>query len=142
MKPNPWERNFKDGNRAHKIAMEKLKDWQLKMRIDDYSQNMEKQNEGLDAGVVWEKATFDTKVRDYDSRKYGDVLIEIVSVIETQKPGWYYTSKADYIAYVWWNPKKTDLYEGYLISLQSPKLREWFERNQQQFEVKIGRAHV
>jgi len=113
--------------------MRRLQDWQLKSKVQDYSGNLEKQREGIDSRIDWEHANFDTKARDFDTRKHmppeGDIVIETMSVVESNKLGWYYTSKADFIAYVWWNPKKTDLYEGYLIALQDPRFRNWFEQN-------------
>ena len=140
MKPNPWERNLAEGQRAHEIAMDKLKSWSLRMRIEDYSRNMEKQRAGMDAAIVWDKTTFDTKARSYNTREDmcsgGDIPIEILSIIETGKAGWYFTSKADFISYVWWNPKKTDLYEGYLIALQDTKFRNFFENNIDKLRLK------
>jgi len=139
-KPNVWERNLSEGERAQKIANQRLQDWLLGIRIKDYSQNIEKQKQGVDIEIDWERANVDTKARDFNTRRFmlpgGDICIETESVREVSKLGWYYTSKADFIAYVWWNTKKTDLYEGYLIALQDPRFRNWFEQNIEKFEEK------
>ena len=136
MVPNPWERKLAEGQKAHEIAMSHLKDWLLNLKIADYTNNMEKQHQGIDSHGEFEKTDYDTKARDYKAHKYGDILIEILSVIEYGKPGWYFTSKADFIAYVWWNPLKTDLYDGYLLNIQERRFREFFIENVEKFPLK------
>jgi len=40
---------------------------------------------------------------DFKSQIYGNVIMEIVSVDRTNKPGWAYTSTCDYLLYYLWH---------------------------------------
>jgi len=91
------------------------------------------QREGIDTIVKLKEGKFDVKIRD---RKWylRDILIETVSVVEKNIPGWFYTSDADAVFYVWWNETKTDLMPiGYFIFIQNKKFREWFEKNKNKY---------
>jgi hypothetical protein len=89
----------------------------------------DEQRDGIDIVVELNNATFDVKFRDYRYYLRG-ILIETVSVVEENVPGWFYTSKADAIVYLWWDPTHTRLMPtGYYIYIQDKKLRSWFEKN-------------
>jgi len=103
---------------------------------------MDIQRKGIDSKLTFTPTNYEVKCRDYDSRRFmssgGDILLEteMTTSYGGTKRGWYYTTEADYVAYCWWNPKKTDIYEGYLIRIQDPRLRNWFEKNGDSYETK------
>ena len=73
--------------------------------------------------------------------KWNDILIETVSIIEQRKLGWFYTSKADIVPYVWENPSRTNLIDGYFVFIQNKELREWFEEYKRKHPLKKRIAH-
>jgi hypothetical protein len=79
------------------------------------------QRNGIDFKIQKEKIDFDVKCRDYGTYKYNDILIETVSVVENNKPGWLYTSKSDVVVYAWFNHNKTGFIDGYLLFLNCIK---------------------
>lgn len=94
---------------------------------------VQQQKEGVDIIVESEKAKFDVKIRDNCYYKKG-ILIEIMSVVEQEKLGWFYTSKAHAIIYAWWNKQKSNLMrEGFLILHQDSRLREWFDAKKEKY---------
>ena len=75
------------------------------------------QKNGIDA-VVNTLYNIEVKTR-YDLRYYNrDIALETVSVIETGKKGWIYTSKADFISYVWATSKEL-MPIGYIIDVEA-----------------------
>jgi len=95
----------------------------------------EEQKDGIDALVEKKSLAFDIKFRD--SRYYlKGIAIELESVVERKVPGWFYTTKADAIVYLWWNEDKTGLMPiGYYLIL-SDGFRKWFEENKSKYEEK------
>jgi hypothetical protein len=104
-----------------------------------YSKQPEIQRQGIDGLITLEKVKVETKSRSYKYHKYNDILLETISIIESNKLGWFYTTQANVVAYVWENPTSTNLYDGYLIFI-TPKLREWFKQNQHRFRTKIAKT--
>ena len=105
-----------------------LEDFIAKVNLKnfDYKLYPEIQLDGIDQIANLEKATFETKTRLAYASKYNDILLELRT---GDKNGWFYTSKADYIAYVILNEYKTDLIQGYLINIQNPRLRQFVNEN-------------
>jgi len=125
----PFEEKLKQ-RLSRFLFLQKAK--KIPYNIEDAT-TVEQQKDGIDILIESEKATFDVKVRDCQYYKRG-ILIETMSVKESQKLGWFYTSKANAVAYVWWNKQKTNLMpEGFLLLLQDKRLREWFETNKDSY---------
>lgn len=65
-----------------------------------------------------------------------DFLIETISVIEQDTPGWIFTSKADILFYGVLNERKDDWSCAWVFNLE--KLQTWFKsQNQDGFQAKI-----
>ncbi len=94
------------------------------------------QKDGIDGVIHQKTVTFDVKVRDFYSLRFQDILIETVSVVESNKPGWFYYTKSNFIVYTWKNEKGTNLKDGYFIFIQNSRLRDWFEENRSRYPVK------
>lgn len=99
----------------------------------NYADQPEIQRQGIDGIITLEKPKIETKTRDYYCHRFHDILLETKSVIENNKLGWFYTTQANIVAYVWKNPSGTNLYDGYLIFI-TPELREWFDKNKHRFK--------
>ena len=98
---------------------------------------LEEQKDGIDIIIKLKEGTFDVKFRDSKYFPPQDLLIETVSVVEQNKPGWFYTSKADAVVYLWWNESRTNLKPvGYLLFIQDPWFREWFEKHRHLYPEK------
>ena len=108
--------------------MEKISRIRLREKVRYLGENQEFQRKGIDGILYAETAKIDPKVRDYSVYKWKDILIETISVMEENKLGWFYTSEADIVAYVWENPSKTNLIDGFFIFIQNKDLKEWFEK--------------
>jgi len=90
----------------------------------------------VDVTVKLKRSSFDVKFRDNQYYLKG-ILIETVSVLERDIPGWFYTSKADEVIYLWWNKGRTTLMPiGYRIFIQDRRLREWFEQRKADYPEK------
>lgn len=129
---NIMEDNLSDGERGEILLVKKLNSLsfiQSAMRIES------KQREGIDGVLEFrgEKYTWDAKIRDNFYYRYNDILIETKT---GGKVGWFYYSHADMVFYCWWNKEKRDIIDGYIIPLQSSKLRNWFEKNKDFYNSK------
>ena len=92
-------------------------------------------------GIIHQKTvTFDIKVRDFHFLRFKDILIETVSVVESNKSGWFYYTKSNFIVYVWKNERGTNLKDGYFLFIQDRKLRDWFEENRSRHPIKHARS--
>jgi len=125
---NPFDENLRNGQKWEVELLRKISRIRLKEKIKFLTNNDEFQRKGIDGILYAEKAKIDPKTRGYFAYKYNDVLIETLSVIEQKKLGWWYTTEADIIAYVWKNPSGTNLIDGYFIFVQDKNLRSWFEQ--------------
>jgi len=134
---NVWDFSLKVGSKGEEIVREKLQAFMTKITLKrfDFELYPEIQRKGIDLFLSKDKPTIEIKSRLSFALKYGDVLLELRT---HNKPGWFYTSRADYIAYVIFNKQKTDLVKGYLIALQNPKLRTFIENNIEKYEHKIA----
>jgi len=127
----PFEEKLKD-RLSRFLFLQKVK----KIPYDPQNPStVQQQKEGVDIVIRSEEAKFDIKIRDNCYYKRG-ILIETMSVLEQKKLGWFYTSKAHAVAYAWWNKQKTNLMrEGFLLLLQDPQLKEWFETNKDKYHI-------
>jgi hypothetical protein len=139
MKFNEWKVCLQNGTKWEKKLMEKIGRIIKVKSIQNinYQHNPEIQRKGIDGLISLEQTKVESKSRSYDYYKYSDILIETISVRENNKPGWFYTTQADIVAYVWENPSKTNLLDGYLIFI-TPELRNWFDLNKHRFKTKIA----
>ena len=129
MSPNDWDTSLSKGEkwvpRVAKSATEfiienGLKKQSIRIIPFDTYENKKTQLSGIDVICKPLGISLEIKTR-YDTRWYNkDILLETVSIIETGKKGWLYTSKADFLAYIWVN--KDPLPIGYIIDL--PVLRK------------------
>lgn len=117
-----WEEKLK-----HRIEREFMTTAADRIAFEDHP---DKQRAGIDLELMPDGVSaVDTKVRDYESYKYGDIILETWSVVEENEPGWFYTSEADVIAYAWKNKAGTNLINpGYLIT-NLDRLRDWYQDN-------------
>ncbi len=102
-----------------------------------WDEHPEVQMNGIDAILRQETACLELKVREYWTHKLKDILLEIETGIDPQthtggKLGWFYTTKADLIVYVWKNESGSNLIDGYFIRV-TEELRRWFEKNKHKF---------
>ena len=81
--------------------------------------NMVEQKDGSDLSIGLDPIKIDVKARDYKFHRLQDFFIEIYSVLELKTLGWIHTSKADFIAYFWWNKEETEFIDGYFLHLPS-----------------------
>lgn len=57
-----------------------------------------------------------------------DILFEIMSVLENEKPGWYHTSRAPALIYHWLNSEGSRSLKAYVLNLKKIKEQEIVER--------------
>ena len=141
IRTNKWQTCLENGEKWEEKLLEKISNvlQVLSVKRIDYFINPELQKQGFDGYVFCKEPKIEIKTRKYSAYKYKDILLETKSIIERNIPGWFYTTKADIVAYVWENDSRTNLIDGYLIFM-STKLREWFENNKQKFKVKIAKS--
>lgn len=137
---NIWEKSLKQGQKWEKKLMEKVAKIVIDYEIKHFDNNMEKQRQGIDGLISFKDGNVEIKTRDFSAYKYKDILLETISIIERKKLGWFYTSQATAILYVWLNKTKTNLVDGYLIWIQNPILRGWFKNNKHKFQKKLART--
>jgi len=121
-----WEKKLKP-------ALKKLILTEGIKRIE-FNKNPELQKKGIDLLIKNKIAKVDVKTRKFKFYCYKDILIETQH--SYGKKGWFYTSEADLIAYVWENKQGTNFHDGYLILIQNPELKSWFEKNKESFKIK------
>ena len=134
---NVWNFSLKIGAKGEELVRKKLEAFMTKITLKnfDFSLYPEIQRKGIDLFLAFEKPNIEIKSRLSYVLKYNDILLELRT---GNKLGWFYTSQADYIAYVIFNEQKTDLVKGYLIALQNPKLRTFVEDNIEKYEHKTA----
>jgi len=123
-----FNETLKNGQKWELPLLEKISRLRLREQIQCLTFNGEFQRKGIDGILYSEKVKLDPKSRNFNAYHYNDILIETVSIIETNKLGWFYTSEADVIPYVWENPSRTNLIDGYFLFIQNKSFREWFEK--------------
>jgi len=118
----PWEKRV-----AEKIRTFMMR-YNVYMISYDNLEDINRQQAGMDIIVSSEAAGWEIKTRAPKYYRKG-ILLETTSVVETNKPGWLYTSKADIIAYVWLNEAGTNLMPiGYFIMIKELRKTRWYDR--------------
>lgn len=138
VKINFFQKNLEEGYQAEQALKRKLHQivfvasvQQISWEESPFAKHL--QRNGIDGIAETRTFSYDVKVRNYSYYRFKDILIETMSKIESQEPGWWYYSKCDFIVYVWKDPRGDYLIDGYIIFIQDPKLRDWFEDNKETF---------
>lgn len=98
------------------------------------AESVKLQKSGVDVIISTKEVRFDVKCRRFDVYKWNDILLETVSVVETETPGWLY--KSDVVVYVWENISRTSFIDGYILYLD--KIRPWFVEHESKFKQKTA----
>lgn len=140
MRPNinVFEIQLKDSQKWETLIRPRLTEMMITRAIEsiDFETDPDVQRSGIDIILKQEKVSADLKVRSYWTHRFRDILLE---TDVGGKPGWFYTTKANLIFYVWKNEHETNLVDGYIIHM-TPELREWFEKNKQNFSLKVSKS--
>jgi len=123
----PWERKLAE------VMKDFMFKWQFRHIGYEKPEEIELQKKGVDWQITSETGDWEGKFRSKFWRKdleKRDILLELVSVVESDKLGWLYTSKADAICYCWLNRFKTGLMPvGYIILIKKLRETRWYREN-------------
>lgn len=124
MKFNYFQDNLAEGNICEEQVKARFKEiFTPVLNHILYEENPGIQKRGIDFFIDTRPIAFDVKCRRYATYKYGDILLETVSIKEREKPGWVWSSESDIIVYVWKNRTGTKFVDGYLLFLKD--IRKW-----------------
>ncbi len=128
--PQDFDKDVKDFTIWEKRLIEKLisflRNYLARLIPYDKPEDIKLQRKGIDIIVNSGPIKFEIKTR---ANKYylKGILLETTSVVERNKPGWLYTSEADFIVYVWINPSNTNLMPiGYFLLLKELRKTKWY----------------
>lgn len=126
---NDFEEQLKEALRWEKLMEPEIrrKIFLPKIELIDFNKLPDIQRRGIDYIIHKEEPKLDLKIREYYFYKFKDILIETISVVETNKKGWFYTSDADCILYCWKNDAGNNLIDGYILLFND--MSDWFENN-------------
>lgn len=122
---NDWNESLKTGKIGENIVKNNFISL-LKQMIDNKNVNIKHilyeesptiQKSGIDFIFNIDFSKLDIKTRNYYAYKYHDILLETVSIVENNIPGWLYTSKSDIIIYAWLNKESNTFIDGYFLFL-------------------------
>lgn len=87
--------------------------------------SIKKQKKGIDGQVLLD---YEVKSLRHDHKSETRILLETISVVKKNIPGWLFTNESDVIVLVYWDDEgKTQFYKGCFLF---PKiLRKWFLKN-------------
>jgi len=130
--PRDFDKDLNEAAPWEKRIAEKIRIFMMRYNIDmityDNLEDIKRQKNGLDFFIKSESAGWEIKTRASKYYRKG-ILLETTSVVETNKLGWLYTSKADVIAYVWLNESLTNLMPiGYFIMIKELRKTPWYDR--------------
>lgn len=101
-----------------------------------YDDDPELQRAGIDVLFQQEETKIDVKTQRYEHVDSPNLPIEIVSVLESGEPGWFWSADSDLIVWVYPNKAQTNLHHvGYLMTL-SEGLRDWFDSHTDDFQFR------
>ncbi|MFW9973014.1 MAG: hypothetical protein ACFFDF_22705 [Candidatus Odinarchaeota archaeon] len=142
MKVNEWKNSLEIGKIGERFTIKHSRKIILPI-IDQYlyskhyefdldSENREKQRQGID-GKIKLNFAYDVKTR---TQKWNDILLETISVIENNVLGWFFTSKADALVYLFLNNKQ-NIDDGFVILLK--QARKYFTEDiLENYPIKIA----
>ena len=98
-----------------------------------YKDNPALQRNGIDGTIHNQEVSYDIKCRKFKEMKYVgiDILIETISVVEYNKPGWIYYTKSPVVVYLWLNISRTRFLDGYILYLDD--VRKFFVGNEHKY---------
>lgn len=91
-----------------------------------FDNDPETQLNGIDSIVEQDDAKIDIKTEWAEYRNSPNLPIEVWSMFERQKRGWFLTSESDYIVWLRESKTGTNLHSGFIMVLDD-ELREWFQ---------------
>jgi len=98
-----------------------------------YDENPELQRAGIDVLFQQEDTKIDIKTQRFEHTKSPNLPIEVLSVMDSMEPGWFYEADSDLVVWIFPNKAKTNLYKtGYLMTL-TDGLRDWFDKNAEDY---------
>lgn len=128
MKYNDWDESLKFGGKGEELFVKTFKGvFEPVLKKIDFNLFPQTQKQGVDVLLSNHSIEFDVKSRTFQYYKWKDILVETISVVESNKDGWVYYTKSEYIVYVWFNQSKTKFIDGYLINL--PCFKSFFKTN-------------
>lgn len=137
--PHDFDEKLNEATLWEKRIAEKIETFMMRYNIKmisyDNLKDIERQRNGMDFIVKSESAGWEIKTR---SPKYylKGILLETTSVVERNKPGWLYTSRADIIAYCWLNESFTNLMPiGYFIMIKELRKTRWYETLTERYRI-------
>lgn len=124
--------------KVHHFLQSVLKQYEYGLTKEDTL----KQRQGIDFSFKLENLTFDVKTRKFEYYLYrgmnNDIALELLSVEETNKAGWFFTSTSDVIFYIWLNEQKTGIFDGVILILD--KTREFVKEYRKTHIVRTFRS--
>jgi hypothetical protein len=99
----------------------------------DYDDQPELQRAGIDVLFQDGDTKIDIKTQSFKYTKSQNLPFEVLSAVADEEPGWFHTSDADLVVWVYENKAGTNLHKtGYLMPL-TDGLRAWFDDNEMQY---------
>lgn len=132
-----WDETLEMGTSREPEVSRKLQQilTQAKIRNVSFADDPETQLNGIDAVMARDNVTWDTKTQRHDHYRTGNLPFETISVVEANKPGWFYTSDADIIVWVYETKSESDatlMPRGYFL-LHDENIVEWFNERLSEF---------
>lgn len=78
---------------------------------------------GIDMSIKYNR--FEIKTRDFKYHKNKDIVLETMSNMEKNKLGWFYTSNADIVIYMWLSEDRKYVYDAYLLIMDELRKYEY-----------------
>ncbi len=91
------------------------------------------QKSGCDGVINFQPITYDIKCRIFKKIEWvgKDILLETISVVEANKPGWVYYTKSPVVAYFWLNKDMSGFLDGYILYME--EVRKFFIGNENKY---------
>jgi len=90
-----------------------------------FDKQPEMQRSGIDSILHKDNPKIDVKTQKYENTQTGNLPIEVMSVLEDGKLGWYWTTESDMIVWVGLNKTGKNLYhKGYFMPMS---VRDWLD---------------
>lgn len=119
-----WEEEFSD----------RLESLLLSVNVSNiaFDEDPDTQLDGIDSIVEQAEAEIDIKTERAKHRNSPNLPIEVWSMKEREKLGWFYTSESDYIVWLRESEGGTNLHTGFVMVLDN-ELREWFHERRESY---------
>ncbi len=97
-------------------------------------ENIILQKSGVDGIISFKPVDYDVKARSHQYYRLKDILLETVSIVDNNKPGWLY--KSNTVVYLWFNKDKTRFMDGYILDVC--RIRDWIKGKENTFKKKFS----